>query len=242
MWKCLLSSCVWHRVTRHSVRDILQTSSHPLLLRDNKMRIFTLCIGYWVRILILISRNIAATKYFVISFAGTHCILIIMGAGTLSVDNEVGGALIVCKQWRALPTLLSVSSFRRPCLVCDRSWQCVVNKCSCNREPWGAFHQAFCQCFSLTTVISYWNPCIWLAESKFVSEKHWQNAWWNAPQVFPAPSFRNFGLRTRQIVSLWVRFTSRVNFCACFISTSSVCVKHSVCRCSLLYSMALSSF
>ena len=47
----------------------------------------------------------------------------------------------------------------------------------------GAFHEAFCQCFSLTTVISYWNPCIWLAESKFVSEKHWQNAWWNAPQV-----------------------------------------------------------
>ena len=46
----------------------------------------------------------------------------------------------------------------------------------------GAFHWAFCQCFSLTTVISYWNPCIWLAESKFVSEKHWQNAWWNAPQ------------------------------------------------------------
>ena len=45
----------------------------------------------------------------------------------------------------------------------------------------GAFHQAFCQCFSLTTVISYWNPCIWLAESKFVSKKHWQNAWWNAP-------------------------------------------------------------
>ena len=48
---------------------------------------------------------------------------------------------------------------------------------------WGAFHQAFCQCFSLTTVISYWNPCIWLAESKFVSEKHWQNAWWNAPLI-----------------------------------------------------------
>ena len=47
----------------------------------------------------------------------------------------------------------------------------------------GAFHQAFCQCFSLTTVISYWNPCIWLAESKFVSEKHWQNAWWNAPLI-----------------------------------------------------------
>ena len=46
----------------------------------------------------------------------------------------------------------------------------------------GAFHQAFCQCFSLTNFISYWNPCIWLAESKFVSEKHWQNAWWNAPQ------------------------------------------------------------
>ena len=31
--------------------------------------------------------------------------------------------------------------------------------------------------------ISYWNPCIWLAESKFVSEKHWQNAWWNTPQI-----------------------------------------------------------
>ena len=56
-----------------------------------------------------------------------------------------------------------------------------------NNTIWGAFHQAFCQCFSprmgLTTVISYWNPCIWLAESKFVSEKHWQNAWWNAPQA-----------------------------------------------------------
>ena len=48
---------------------------------------------------------------------------------------------------------------------------------------WGAFHQAFCQCFSLTNFISYWNPCIWLAESKFVSEKHWQNTWWNAPLV-----------------------------------------------------------
>ena len=48
----------------------------------------------------------------------------------------------------------------------------------------GAFHQVFCQCFSLTNFISYWNPCIWLAESKFVSEKHWQNAWWNAPLKF----------------------------------------------------------
>ena len=49
---------------------------------------------------------------------------------------------------------------------------------------WGAFHQAFCQWFSLTNFISYWNPCIWLAESKFVSENHWQNAWWNAPQLW----------------------------------------------------------
>ena len=45
----------------------------------------------------------------------------------------------------------------------------------------GAFHQAFCQWFSLTNFKSYWNPCVWLAESKFVSEKHWQNVWWNAP-------------------------------------------------------------
>ena len=54
---------------------------------------------------------------------------------------------------------------------------------SWSRHLRGAFHQAFCQCFSLTNFISYWNPCIWLAESKFVSEKHWQNAWWNAPLV-----------------------------------------------------------
>ena len=47
----------------------------------------------------------------------------------------------------------------------------------------GVFHQAFSQWFSLTKFISYWNPCIWLAESKLVSEKHWQKAWWNAPQV-----------------------------------------------------------
>ena len=59
--------------------------------------------------------------------------------------------------------------------------------CRRNMYNWGAFHQAFCQCFSLTTVISYWNPCIWLAESKFVSEKHWQNAWWNAPQMVELP-------------------------------------------------------
>ena len=37
-----------------------------------------------------------------------------MGGGMLSVDNEVRGAPIVCKQWRAPPTLLSVSIFRRP--------------------------------------------------------------------------------------------------------------------------------
>ena len=37
-----------------------------------------------------------------------------MGGGTLSADNEVGGAPIVCRQWRAPPTFLSVSSFRRP--------------------------------------------------------------------------------------------------------------------------------
>ena len=36
---------------------------------------------------------------------------------------------------------------------------------------WGAFHQVFCQCFSLTNFISYWNPCIWLAESKFCQWK-----------------------------------------------------------------------
>ena len=52
---------------------------------------------------------------------------------------------------------------------------------------WGAFHQAFCQWFSLTNFISYWNPCIWLAESKLVSENHWQKAWWNAPP--PPPNF-----------------------------------------------------
>ena len=59
-----------------------------------------------------------------------------------------------------------------PTLTLDQCWV----------RDQGAFHQAFCQWFSLTNFISYWNPCIWLAESKFVSEKHWQNAWWNAPQ------------------------------------------------------------
>ena len=47
---------------------------------------------------------------------------------------------------------------------------------------------------ALTNFISYWNPCIWLAESKFVSEKHWQNAWWNAPLIAPwlyFPLYRN---------------------------------------------------
>ena len=46
-------------------------------------------------------------------------------------------------------------------------------------------------------VISYWNPCIWLAESKFVSEKHWQNAWWNAPLI-EVPNACNFSLHKDQ--------------------------------------------
>ena len=50
---------------------------------------------------------------------------------------------------------------------------------------WGAFHKAFCQWFSPTNVKSYWNPCIWLAKSKFVGENHWQNALWNAPRRPP---------------------------------------------------------
>ena len=33
----------------------------------------------------------------------------------------------------------------------------------------------------MATVISYWNPCVWLAESKFVSENHWWDASWNLP-------------------------------------------------------------
>ena len=61
-----------------------------------------------------------------------------------------------------------------------------------SHEIWGAFHQVFCQCFlALTNFISYWNPCIWLAESKFVSEKYWQNAWWNAPQNWDQVQFTN---------------------------------------------------
>ena len=35
---------------------------------------------------------------------------------------------------------------------------------------------------SLTTVISYWNRYIWLAESRFITESHWQNTWWNTPR------------------------------------------------------------
>ena len=88
---------------------------------------------------------------------------------------------------------------RKPPIDTHGRYTCMYNTCththtqqqkkserrkkSEKRHPWGAFHQAFCQCFSLTTVISYWNPCIWLAESKFFSEKYWQNAWWNAPLV-----------------------------------------------------------
>ena len=48
----------------------------------------------------------------------------------------------------------------------------------------GGISSSVLSVFSLTNFISYWNPCIWLAESKFVSEKHWQNIWWNAPLVF----------------------------------------------------------
>ena len=43
------------------------------------------------------------------------------------------------------------------------------------------FMKLFCQRFSLTNCISYWNLCIWLAESKSVSENHGQDASWNAP-------------------------------------------------------------
>ena len=94
-------------------------------------------------------------------------------------------------------------------------WTCNANNLPAIR---GAFHQAFCQCFSLTTVISYWNPCIWLAESKFVSEKHWQNAWWNAP---PGPQFHenavhvartvlnagNFLWMAERVIHMWPLFS-----------------------------------
>ena len=124
------------------VRDILQMSSRPLL-HDNEMRImriFTLCNGCVCSFrTILFSKNVAELcerfcDIFRWNTLQQRCILSIMGGGTLSVDNEVGGAPIVCKQWRALPTLLSVSSFRRPCLVYDRSWQCVVNTMSIKRN------------------------------------------------------------------------------------------------------------
>ena len=39
---------------------------------------------------------------------------------------------------------------------------------------WDSFIFLVDQWFSLTYVISYWYSCIWLAESKFVSENHWQ--------------------------------------------------------------------
>ena len=70
----------------------------------------------------------------------------------------------------------------------------------------GAFHQAFCQWFSLTNFISYWNPCIWLAESKFVSEKHWQNAWWNAPPPLANVKASGFHKRGHLFKSLLWQF------------------------------------
>ena len=45
-----------------------------------------------------------------------------MGGGTLSANNEVGGAPIVCTQWRAPLTLLSVSSFCRPWVTSPRQY------------------------------------------------------------------------------------------------------------------------
>ena len=67
--------------------------------------------------------------------------------------------------------------------ICPKFNECIYTSCS-TPGPGGHFIKRFVSVFPLTTVISYWNPCIWLAESKFVSEKHWQNAWWNAPQVW----------------------------------------------------------
>ena len=45
----------------------------------------------------------------------------------------------------------------------------------------GAFHQAFCQCFSLTNLLSANQMQGFQKLITVVSEKHWQNAWWNAP-------------------------------------------------------------
>ena len=114
-------------------------------------------------------------------------------SGSSCGTETLGNAVILCEIAKSL----------MQCWVQDQSWsrlflvlvlilvlsyvQSLWDFHSCawswSRHLWGALHQAFCQCFSLTNFISYWNPCIWLAESKFVSEKHWQNAWWNAPQV-----------------------------------------------------------
>ena len=71
-------------------------------------------------------------------------------------------------QFQRAAKMLKIIIFVGINIVLEVLWQTKPST-----ETRGAFHQAFCQCFSLTTVISYWNPCIWLAESKFVSEKHW---------------------------------------------------------------------
>jgi len=52
-----------------------------------------------------------------------------------------------------------------------------------NVRPEERFTKRFVSDFYWQTVISYWNPRIWLAESKSASENHWQDALWNAPQV-----------------------------------------------------------
>ena len=78
------------------------------------------------------------------------------------------------------------------------------HRMSYSTESWALFHET---CQSLTTVISYWNPCIWLAESEFVSEKHWQNTWWNAPLNLELPrpiSSRVLWRMWRSSLSSWI--------------------------------------
>ena len=120
---------------------------------------------------------------------------------------------------RSVVSLMRATWTRHKCLTYFGLWRFDTRSMyyfytRAYENTWGAFHQAFCQCFSLTNIISYWNPCYWFAESKVVSEKHWQNAWWNAPLADTTSAHaRGAWFRTLRCVSkgdrtVWTKFES----------------------------------
>ena len=175
-WKCAkkIIDNLFRALFKNTKRDGMQISFILLLMKLSKLL-------HWAK-MDTIPSTFYLTIHVIISFWGKyHMIIWIEFEFEFCYTGDTKKASRQIGNWQFY-VLSEILDNAPPAPWAGCPLQADSNPRPCSWESRGAFHQAFCQWFSLTNFISYWNPSIWLAESKFVSENHWQNAWWNAPQ------------------------------------------------------------